>query len=190
MKTFTQHKVAAIISVFLVIPAWMLLDRTPPYEITAGRVMPEMPVKNGSISIEWDVKPLRSCNPQTGAYVTRTIVDSRGIPHIYTAVPAIYGTNNQFTTDAIHRDILLPENLTGHASYSSVACYPCNPIQAVTHTPICINTPKIEFEIVDDGGAAAIGPQGEMGIQGDVGPRGETGLQGAAGAAGPRGLSQ
>lgn len=147
-RQVTQHGVAAIIAAIFVIPLWMLLDRVPPYRIDEGRVIPQMPLKNSDITVEWDVTPLRSCATQ-GGYVTRTIIDQKGIPHTYKAVNAVYTTNDQFKEDQIKRNIPLPENITGPATYSSYACYPCNPLQLWLHMPICIQTPTLQFEIIE-----------------------------------------
>ena len=136
MKFPAQHAAAAIIAMVFVIPLWMILDRAPPYRIEAGQILPATPLKNSEITIQWDVTPLRSCAPQEGSTVTRTIVDSKGVRHVYAPVPATYGTNDQFKADEIQRAVPLPENITGPASYSSLACYPCNPVQKWLRMPI------------------------------------------------------
>lgn len=139
--------VAAFVSVALFGPAlWMVLDRDPPFVVTNGRVDPITPVVNSSISVTWDVHPVRSCQPSSSATVTRAIVDSKGVKHVYAPVPAVYGTPAQREVGEIHRMIPLPNNIIGPARYSSVACYACNPIQK--YWPICIELPEIPFEIV------------------------------------------
>lgn len=127
------------------VPLWMLLDRDPPFVVTNGRIDPQNPIVNSSIEITWDIKPQRSCQPSSAAKVTRTIIDSKGIRHTYAAVPAVYGTPQQSESGEIMRSVPLPENITGPAKYTSVACYACNPLQQLW--PICIQLPEIPFEI-------------------------------------------
>jgi hypothetical protein len=138
--------VAAFVSVILFGPAlWMLLDREPPFAVISGHIDPPNPVVNGSIMVTWDIKTERSCRPSSRAKVTRTIVDSKGVRHAYDPVNAIYGTPDQQRNDKVERTVPLPENITGPAKYSSVACYACNPLQEFW--PICVQMPEINFEI-------------------------------------------
>lgn len=138
--------VAAFVSILLVgVPLWMLLDRDPPFVVTNGRIDPPNPTVNSSIEITWDIKPKRSCQPSSAAKVTRTIIDSKGVRHTYAPVPAVYGTPEQSEPDEIMRPVPLPENITGPAKYTSIACYVCNPLQQLW--PICIQLPEIPFEI-------------------------------------------
>lgn len=142
--------IAALTAGIMIVPFWLLLDRSPPFIVTNGRVNPSNPVVNGSIEVTWDIKPTRSCQPSSGAKVTRTIVDSKGVRHVYAPVHAVYGTPEQHEAGEVRRTIPLPENITGPAKYSSVACYACNPLQEFW--PICIQMPEVAFEI-DPGGA-------------------------------------
>lgn len=148
--------IAALTAGILFFPLWMVLDREPPFIVWNGRIDPPNPEMNGSIVVTWDIKSVRSCQPSSSATVTRVIVDSKGVAHTYAPVHAIYGTPEQREPDEIKRRIPLPENITGHAKYSSVACYACNPIQeyapAWMNLPICIQMPEIDFEISDPRG--------------------------------------
>lgn len=146
MKYPGQNAVAAFIAIAIFAPIlWMALDRAPPFVVTNGRIDPPNPAMNGLITVTWDVKSTRSCQPSSNATVTRTIVDSKGVRHSYAPVHAVYGTPEQHEADEIKRRIPLPENITGHARYSSVACYACNPLQELW--PICIQMPEVDFEI-------------------------------------------
>lgn len=145
-----QNAIVGFVVIFIAVPIlWCVLDRIPPYKIISGKVFPENPSKNSNIWVEWNVTPLRSCSPQEGAYVIRTIIDSKGVIHTYKPVPATYDTDAQFKPGEIQRGVLLPENITGPAQYKSLACYPCNPIQKWLNIPICIQTPTLDFEIED-----------------------------------------
>lgn len=137
--------VAALTAGILILPAWLLLDRSPPFIVTNGRIDPPHPIVNGAIVVTWDIKSTRSCQPSSGATVTRTIVDSKGVKHTYAPVRAVYGTPEQHEAGEIERRIPLPENISGPAKYSSIACYACNPLQQFW--PICIQMPEIAFEI-------------------------------------------
>lgn len=151
MKYPGQNAVAAFIAIAIFAPIlWMVLDREPPFIVSNGRIDPTHPEMNGSITVTWDVRATRSCQPSSHATVTRTIVDSKGVAHAYAPVHAIYGTREQREPDEIKRRIPLPENITGHARYSSVACYACNPLQELW--PICIQMPEVDFEISDQRG--------------------------------------
>lgn len=148
MKHLGQNAGAAFIAIAIVAPIlWMLLDREPPFIVTDGRVIPPNPTSNGLIEVVWDITPVRSCQPYSSATVTRTITDSKGVQHTYAPVHAIYGTPDQHEAGLIDRTIPLPENITGSAQYSSVACYPCNPLQYLLGLPICIRMPAVPFEI-------------------------------------------
>lgn len=151
MKYPGQNAAAAFIAIAIFAPLlWMLLDREPPFEVTNGRIDPPNPAVNGTITVTWDIRSTRSCQPSSDATVTRSIVDSKGVSHTYAPVHAVYGTPEQREPDEIKRRIPLPENITGHAKYSSIACYACNPLQALW--PICIQMPEVDFEIGDSRG--------------------------------------
>lgn len=152
MKYPGQNAVAAFIAIAIFAPVlWMALDRAPPFLVTNGRIDPPNPTTNGSITVTWDIRATRSCQPSSNATVTRTIVDSKGVRHTYAPVHAVYGTPEQHEPDEIKRRIPLPENITGHARYSSIACYACNPLQEYLW-PICIQMPEVDFEISDTRG--------------------------------------
>lgn len=151
MKYPGQNAVAAFIAIAVFAPIlWMVMDRAPPFIVTNGRIDPPNPAMNSSIVVTWDVKSTRSCQPKSNATVTRTIVDSKGVKHTYAPVHAVYGTPEQHEPDEIKRRLPLPENITGHARYSSIACYACNPLQELW--PICIQMPEVDFEISDPRG--------------------------------------
>jgi hypothetical protein len=142
----TTSVIAAFVSIAFFGPAlWMLLDRDAPFIVTSGRIDPPNPKVNGSIVVTWDVRSTRSCQPSSGSTVTRTIIDSKGVKHTYAPIHAVYGTPEQREPDEVKRTIPLPENITGPAKYSSVACYACNPLQELW--PICIQMPEIAFDI-------------------------------------------
>ncbi len=148
MKYPWQNAIAAFIAVALFAPVmWMALDRSPPFVVTNGRIDPPRPMVNSSITVTWDVKSTKSCQPSSNSTVTRSIIDSKGIAHKYSPVHATYGTPEQErrNKDEIRRIVLLPENITGPAKYTSVACYACNPIQELW--PICVQMPELAFEI-------------------------------------------
>ncbi len=145
----SANVVAAFIAVAVVAPIlWMALDRDPPYINSNGRVVPAKPPKNSNVTIEWDIKAVRSCQPTEYSSVTRTIVDARGVRHVYAPISATYGTIEQFRPDEIKRTFRLPLNVTGEVSYSANVCYACNPIQVLW--PVCFTTPTIRFSIVDE----------------------------------------
>ncbi|MDB5612078.1 MAG: hypothetical protein JWP25_8978 [Bradyrhizobium sp.] len=137
--------ISALTAGILIFPLWLVLDRSPPFIVDNGRIDPPNPMMNSSIVVTWDIKATRSCQPSSGAAVTRTIIDSKGIRHNYAPVHAVYGTPEQREADEIQRRIPLPENITGPAKYTSIACYACNPLQELW--PICIQMPEVPFEI-------------------------------------------
>lgn len=147
--TFPANPIAAFVAIALFAPLlWMALDRDPPYVITNGRITPPMPVKNGTVSIDWDIAPLRSCQPGNHSSVVRTVIDAMGVRHVYAPIAATYGTAEQFKPEEIRRSFRLPLNITGKVSYSAKVCYSCNPIQVLW--PVCLDTPTIEFFIADE----------------------------------------
>lgn len=138
---------AIVIALGLFAPfMWMLMDRMEPYEITNGRIDPPNPTKNGSFTVTWDIRVMRSCQVKYSS-VTRVITDNKGFRHVAAPTAATFGTADQSRSDEIRRPVPLPENVTGPAKYFADVCYACNPIQV--WLPICFKTPTLEFDIED-----------------------------------------
>ena len=137
-----QEIISAVVTVGIMAPIlWMAMDRSPPFEIVTGHIEPMDVPLGGSLDIVWHVRPLRLCSLHR-ATVTRSVIDSIGIAHRYAPV------NAQFSGETkLERSITLPPTMAeGPARYSSLACYPCNPLQELW--PVCVQTPELKFNVV------------------------------------------
>jgi hypothetical protein len=125
---------------------WFTLDREPPYDVIGGVISPDNPMPGQEITIVWDVKVERACPLSMRSSVQRTVVDSKGVKHDYSKVAAMF--DSATTGATITRNVQLPENLApGPATYSSVACYSCNPMQE--YWPVCVHTPEVHFNVAE-----------------------------------------
>lgn len=152
MKLLLKHTAFAMILVpLVVIPAWMLMDRTPPYtfehvEITPPPGQSEI-LRGGSIYITFTVKQNRTpCSP---GLVYREFKEASGKLHTFDPVmraetPVI--VDNKFT-----RIAQLPEASMspGPTIYRGTACYTCNLLHSWLRWPVCASTPPTEFNIVE-----------------------------------------
>lgn len=142
-----QNAIAAFVAVGIFAPLlWMALDRMEPYAITGGQIDPPSPVKGTEFTVTWEIKALRSCQPQYSS-VTRVIIDSQGFRHTAAPTQATFGTPEESSDDKIMRLVKLPENISGPAKYFSNVCYACNPVQVLW--PVCMRTPTLDFMIAE-----------------------------------------
>lgn len=139
------HIVGAIVSVGICVPIiWMFYDREPPYIMTGGTISPANPAPGDPITVQWDIETRKACPSSPNATVSREIVDSKGVKHLYATVHAIFDSKE--TETEIVRHLHLPVSIApGRAYYSSVTCYSCNPVQEFW--PICMKTPEIYFNV-------------------------------------------
>lgn len=144
MRKLIPAVAVAIIGVAAVL-FYMAVDRHPPYDYIRGEVLPPDPVVGGQISVHWRVRVNRYCP----GWVERYITDRRGYiwHNIGTPVKDIRPVAPGQKSDIINTFDLPRQLGQGPATYQARACYSCNPLQEWARWPICVDTPKVLFEI-------------------------------------------
>jgi hypothetical protein len=142
-----QHVISAAIAVGFVAPVtWMLMDRTPPFELLLGRVIPSEVAPGSEMTIEWTVKTNRVCP----GYVERRVILADKSVITYDWTPAI--RREDISNERLIRSFVLSRrasDVPGSAHYRSRTCYTCNPLQH--WWPICSDTPELPFTVLRDG---------------------------------------
>lgn len=125
--------------------AYLLSDRTHPYEYLSGDVLPPDPSTGSQISIHWRVRYNRFCP----GWVQREITDRRGYVwfNVGSAVKQIAPVTPGHEADIVNT-MELPRQLgPGPATYRAYVSYRCNFLQSWVW-PITVSTPALPFEIV------------------------------------------
>lgn len=124
--------------------AYLLADRTLPYEYLSGEVLPPDPEIGHQISIHWHVRVNRFCP----GWVQRDIIDRRGyVWHnvggpVRDITPVTPGSETH-----IVNTIELPRQLgVGPAEYQAHVTFKCNPLQRL-FWPIHVSLPRLPFVI-------------------------------------------
>lgn len=135
-----QHIAAAFFAIAIVGPAvWMLIDRDPPYVREWGEITPKHPAPGDYIAVQWRLRAIRNCPPNTPGNISRVIIDATGKRHTFEPTPA--------AVPALTRSLQLPADITpGPAVYRSHACFTCNPLHHFW--PVCVTQPDLSFEVV------------------------------------------
>jgi hypothetical protein len=151
-------------TVMLTVPLTLwTIDRNGPYERLFGVIVPgksecgpdanyfDEIKANGCVVVEWTVDlhdNYRSCVPVNSLHVSRTITGSDGITHELEKTERYFGPGRQSFSEKLRRPFILPDiSVPGPADYYSKACFICNPLQKILNWPVCIDTPKVRYEV-------------------------------------------
>jgi hypothetical protein len=146
---------------------YMAIDRDPPFERGAGKIMPENPPPGATVEVIWQGTRKRDCD----GYVYRKIIDSHGVVFTIEGIPVSYAKT--MNPDPLIRYFRLPVGLApGPAKYIATTHYYCNPLHR--WWPIIVETPHLDF-IIAPPPAAERGLQGIPGLRGPQGERGQSG---------------
>lgn len=146
-KTIFAHARAAIGTALIVFVVALLLnyDRTPPFELTEGEIIPSKVRGGDKIETRWRLTLLRD-----RAYsfeCRRWIVDVHGHPRpveeqeVKNTLPP--------ASDFITRSIVVPYEVGwGPATYRQSCCYQFEGLSLTKLFPICLRRPVISFEVL------------------------------------------
>lgn len=141
-----RHTLAAATAVLILAPTvWMLIDRTPPYEIKGVDITPSTVPLGGSMELTFHIRrlPRTSCGP---GLVYREFIDSTGKIHVFD--PVLRATPPEINQPQFSRRAQLPEGIaTGLTQYRGMACYNCNPLHSWLRWPVCTTAPPTTFTI-------------------------------------------
>ena len=147
-------------------PIWMLMDRDPPYIRESGIMvaassdslcgsMELMSIDASTtdifpgscVSVDWKIRTLRNCPPDTPFNIHPRITDSTGLRVTLAPTRGKFGTPDQsIESSSIYRYFRLPVSLApGLATYESDVTYACNPTHYIW--PLHVTEPKIPFLI-------------------------------------------
>jgi len=158
---------AAFASVFIVVPfVWFIMDRDPPYVRSNGEITAaepgncglfdgvsrhvNAPIRAGScVEVKWSIKTYRNCPAASNSdNVVRHLKDSLAITKPIGTIRRD-APETESKSSIVKQYLVLPMPLpVGTATYTSSACFACNPLQRL-FWPICIDEPEINFEVVE-----------------------------------------
>jgi hypothetical protein len=113
--------VSTVVLLVLGYPLWEVFDRNSPVVRFQGDIDPMVVAPGDTLHIAWYITSSRTCS----GTVRRQIIDSHGIIHDYSAVPAVAQEGEQ----ELLRDVKLPTVLPeGPATYQAFLTFYCNPM--------------------------------------------------------------
>jgi hypothetical protein len=142
---FLQILVIIGMAIFAGILGWWTIDRAPPTNLQAQRVIEdEAQTPGGRLLIEYTTHRYKVCS----VVLEQVLFDSRGIRYIlpeqeYTVEP---GTNG---AETFVLPVPIPDKFSaGPARFRAFRTYACNPIQR-WFWPVVLRSPDIEFDVKD-----------------------------------------
>jgi len=169
ISNIKRNIIIGFLTVAIVVPfVWMLMDRDPPYERFAGEIIAADPSEcgitpinpaggaprsvftpiraGGCVEVKWDIKVARDCPAApSGDNVARHLRDSLGITK---PIGSLHRNEPEPPSTEVRQFLTLPLPMpAGPATYTSIACFACNPLQHL-FWPICVDKPDINFEVI------------------------------------------
>lgn len=141
------HLLAAIFACFIVGPlVWMALDRTAPYEVINGTVVPTVVTPRSKVSLNWHIHVVR---PGCTGFYQRYVVDSTNRVWPYKEMPSYYLNLPIGEHDAMGPEpYVLPSGLSQGSAYTySTMRFYCNFLQRWFDWPIRRVTSPLHFTV-------------------------------------------
>lgn len=147
MITRSMLYVVGVFSLLIVAPAaYMVADRTPPYEYDASRsyIIPLITLTGRQMTVHWQFKRV---NRICAGSITRYVVDDKTKTRFsYDPTPA--ASTIDIGEDHLDRTFFLPQGIPpGKKWYYADAEFACNPLQRLY--PLRVRTPRLSFEVIE-----------------------------------------
>lgn len=128
---------------------WMVMDREPPYTFEKVEVFPVAVPPGGEIQIMFAVRQNRRA-PCSAGLVYREFKEMLS-SRLFIYDPIVRAEAPVIVKNSFSRISKLPKDITpGPAIYRGRACYTCNPIHQWLRWPVCVVTPEVPFNIVEE----------------------------------------